>query len=37
MVRPGAYPTVEELKGASFEFSPALPTNIRLASQERTF
>ncbi len=29
-MRPGAYPTVEHLKGASLGLTPALPANIRL-------
>ncbi len=30
MVRPGAYPRMEHLKGALLGQTPALPTNIRL-------
>jgi hypothetical protein len=30
-VRPGAYPRVEHLKGASFGYAPALSANIRLS------
>jgi hypothetical protein len=28
-VRPGAYPRVEQLKGASVGYDPALPANFR--------
>jgi hypothetical protein len=30
LVRPGAYPRVEQLKGASLGLAPALPANIKL-------